>query len=66
MMESIIWDFMKEITMPCYTQNEISVPRDACYKAIEPIEKYLKGKKFLAGDNLSYADFMFFEQLFKS
>mmetsp|Transcript_36228 Transcript_36228/g.26380 ORF Transcript_36228/g.26380 Transcript_36228/m.26380 type:complete len:142 (+) Transcript_36228:769-1194(+) len=30
---------------------------------IKPIEKYLKGKKYLGGDSLTYVDFMFFEGL---
>lgn len=59
-------DFNEKITGLMYGQDDAKVLEDATLEGIKPIEKYLNGKQFLAGKNVTYADFIFFEILDKS
>ena len=49
------------VTMPCYTVGDKSSITMELLKKVVPIINFLGDKPFLAGDNVTYPDFIFFE-----
>mmetsp|Transcript_87826 Transcript_87826/g.120971 ORF Transcript_87826/g.120971 Transcript_87826/m.120971 type:complete len:106 (-) Transcript_87826:43-360(-) len=58
-------DFNNKISGLMYQQNDAKKLEEATLEGLKPIEKYLTGKRYLAGNNLTYVDFIFFEILDK-
>ena len=63
MMFGVIMDMKNDVTMKCYTTDNNELTQEFVYGHLTGIEKYLGKKHFLAGDNVTYVDFVFFELL---
>ena len=47
--------------MPCYTSGDRAAITANLLEKVKPIVKFLGQKQFLAGDEVTYVDFTFFE-----
>lgn len=47
--------------MPCYTQGDPVVITMNLLEKIKPLVVFLGSKKFICGNNVTYADFILFE-----
>ena len=50
-------------TMPCYTTGDMAAIKGVIASKLPGIKAFLGSKKFLAGDDVTYIDFVFFELL---
>ena len=67
MMEGVVVDFRREFVMMCYMPN-YEANREKFFSAsmpgkMEQLDKYLGSNKWLAGNSLTYVDFLFCEFL---
>lgn len=61
MLEGIISDLKMAVTMPCYrTTDRASIIEVVAPKA-KQIDDWCKGKAFVAGEHLTYLDFVLYE-----
>jgi len=51
------------VTMPCYMQDQKQVCIDAIKNGLPPIVAFLGNNNFMAGNNVTWIDFFFFEML---
>jgi glutathione S-transferase len=63
MLFSLISDVKKDAAEICYTTGDKELLTKKAIEKLKPIELYLKGKKFIAGDYLSWVDFLLIETL---
>ena len=47
--------------MPCYTSGDRTAITANILEKVKPLVHFLGSKKFLAGENVTYIDFIFFE-----
>ena len=69
MVEGVIADWRQKWTAISYNPNFESAKADYISQVsgrVEPLERFLKGKKWFAGENLTYADFLAFELILQN
>ena len=61
MVSNVVGDLKGAVTMPCYTSGDRAAITANLMEKVKPIVAFLGDKSFLAGDNVTYVDFTFFE-----
>ena len=61
MMDSIVSKFRVDVTKPCYFGGSRDSIIEKSKEQIDQLEAYLENNKFLAGEDLTFVDFILYE-----